>query len=148
MDKRYKTWLQKVYKNYSTVQTLVKNQHENDSNEAICFFCHLTCETLLKALFVKNQIDIIKTHNLPKLYNLLVDEGVSLPAEMQDICYKLNGYSVQTRYDEVLQITNEEMLNAYNLCSEFLKDYVEDMEEATALDGAKSVVVIANSSKL
>ena len=146
MDNRYKIWLQKVYKNFSTVQTLVKNQNESDSNEAICFFCHLTCETLLKALFVKNNIDIVKTHSLPKLYNLLVENGISLSEDMQDICYKLNGYSVETRYDEGISITNEEMYNAFDLCCDFLNDYINDIEEAANLLNADSVSVLANDS--
>jgi HEPN domain-containing protein len=63
----------------------------------ICFLCQQAVEKLLKALFVSEQRDVPRTHDLDVLVTNLLDRHPSLEA-VRDSATFLKGFAVIPRY--------------------------------------------------
>jgi len=76
--------------------------------EIICFLCQQASEKMLKAFLVKNEKTPPKTHNLIILNNYC-EELSSEFRKIKDECGRLNYYSVQPRYPDVIEILESDM---------------------------------------
>lgn len=94
MNKQAEYWFKESLENMDTAKVLYKN---NKYLEAL-FFCHLSIEKMLKAVFVtRNGITPPKIHNL-----LLLAERSDLKDELNesqlDFLSKVNSYQLEGRY--------------------------------------------------
>ncbi|MBN1646449.1 MAG: HEPN domain-containing protein [Spirochaetales bacterium] len=64
--------------------------------EIICFHCQQCAEKALKTLLIKNKIEIIRTHDLLRLCDIL-SEKYSFDSILNS-CARLTNFAVITRY--------------------------------------------------
>ncbi len=64
--------------------------------EDLCFHCQQAVEKAIKAVLIKNEIDIVKTHDIKLLLNL-VPVFVSTPINPREAAL-MTRYAVVTRY--------------------------------------------------
>lgn len=68
------------------------------SDEVIGFHAQQAVEKMLKAVLCFHEIHFEKTHNLTTLFDLLNDNGLNFPDELED-ARLLTPYAVEFRYD-------------------------------------------------
>lgn len=89
-------WIEKAEQDYQTI-LLLSRQKKKFLPDIICFHAHQCVEKYLKALWVKHNHHIVKTHDLVFLVDRLKKEEPGLELT-RDILRKLNRYSVKFRY--------------------------------------------------
>jgi len=74
---------------------------ERNYPAASCFHAHQPAEKYLKGFLVLHGKDIkeeFKIHNLIKLFSYCKETNKKLPQKMENSCYFLNKYHIETRY--------------------------------------------------
>jgi HEPN domain-containing protein len=71
--------------------------------DTVCFHCQQAVEKLLKAVFILLNIKIERTHDLEVLINQIIEKDNDFQ-KIREWCYQLDGYSVETRYPQGLEI--------------------------------------------
>ena len=90
--------MQKARQDEYAVRKLIPDRSAPD--EIIGFHAQQAVEKMLKAVLVARQVSLRRTHDLVELLDLLRDNGVTYPAEMDEV-RRLNPFAVAFRYDEV-----------------------------------------------
>jgi len=97
MSKNIKEWFHQADYDMRSAQLMFDNRRYIHA----VFFCHLSIEKALKGLLAKTSDDVPpKTHNL---IFLIEKSGLTLPVDMFDFMFLLNGVSVPTRYPDELK---------------------------------------------
>ncbi len=68
------------------------------SDEIFGFHCQQAIEKLLKAVLSELKIEYRKTHDIHELVCLLIDNGIAIPVDIEDVDI-LSPYAVEWRYD-------------------------------------------------
>ena len=74
---------------------------EKSYSAASCYHAHQAAEKILKGFLVFHGKDIeeeFKIHNLIKLFSYCREANKDLPKELENHCYFLNKYYIETRY--------------------------------------------------
>ena len=95
-------WFQFAEMDFQTAIHLYENMYP-PPREIICFHCQQAVEKFLKGLLIFFGQEIIKTHDLTLLVNLLED-FIDLSEEEKMICARLTLFAVETRYPHELAI--------------------------------------------
>jgi HEPN domain-containing protein len=82
-----------------TVRKLIDDPESPD--EVIGFHAQQAVEKLLKAVLAFRGIRYRRTYNLGELMDLMLDNGISLPRELEDV-RDLTPFAAELRYDEFL----------------------------------------------
>ena len=115
-DEYVQEWISKANKDIRTVEIMKEFE---DLTEIICFHCQQAVEKYLKALLIKNDYEITKTHNIDYLLNKCLQVNEEFEKYLGTA---LSEYAVDTRYPDVRYIpTREETEEAIEL----MKDIVE-----------------------
>lgn len=99
------TWFQFAEMDFQTAIYLYDNMYP-PPREIICFHCQQAVEKFLKGLLINFGEEIIKTHDLTLLVNIL-QKFVDLSDDEKKICAKLSLYAVETRYPHQLEIQEQ-----------------------------------------
>ncbi|NPA82029.1 MAG: HEPN domain-containing protein [Epsilonproteobacteria bacterium] len=110
-----KEWLEKVYHDLSSAKILFDANHYTD---VIGVDLHYAIEKALKSFLAYENKPIPKTHDLPKLYELV--EG-DIHIENEDILYVANKYHIEVSYP-----TFEKVLPPREEIKEVI-DFTEDL---------------------
>lgn len=95
-------WINKAQKDIRTVEIM---QEYEDMTEIICFHCQQAVEKYLKALLIKNDEEITKTHNIDYLLNKCIQYNEKF---IDFLGTSLSEYAVDTRYPDVRYIPSKE----------------------------------------
>ncbi len=87
--------------------------------EIICFHCQQAAEKGLKAMLVASGEPLLKTHDLQKLYSVLLPIYPNL-APLEEHCLVLTGYGSLVRYPLHLEIPANHIPKALQLAEECL----------------------------
>lgn len=108
IQKQIDYWKQGSDDHFETAGILIENKKYVHG----LFFCHLSIEKIIKALIVKNTLDIPqKSHDI---FYLTKIAGVELPVEMEQIAQILMKYQLEGRYPEYYPAVPE-----YNQVSDY-----------------------------
>jgi HEPN domain-containing protein len=88
----YAQWMEKAEEDLATAQYNDKGER----NTAAAFFAHQATEKALKAVFIKKENDLIKTHDL-----VLLAEKTRAPTKISTLCKQLNPLYLATRYPTI-----------------------------------------------
>ncbi len=123
-DEEYiEDWINKAEKDIKTVEIM---KEYNDLTEIICFHCQQAVEKYLKALLIKNDEDITKTHNIDFLLNKCIKYSDKFGRFLGT---ELSEYAVDTRYPDVRYIpSKEEMEDAITQMKEIVEIVKECMQ--------------------
>ena len=115
-------WLVFADEDYATAKDLLKN--DNVYARSICFHCQQAAEKYLKALIIKNDLPIIKTHNLAVLVGQIKEVDKSV-VEIETLAVALSEYAVTVRYpDDFEKISDDEAISAFEKATE-IKKFIE-----------------------
>ena len=89
-------WLEKAEQDYQTV-LLISRQKKRFLPDVLCFLAHQCVEKYLKALLVKHDHPVVKTHDLVFLADQLKEAEPELELT-RDVLRRLNRYAVKFRY--------------------------------------------------
>ena len=125
MDNQIKYWLDGSHEDISTAGILIDKERYLHG----LFFCHLSIEKILKAIFVKVHNDFPpKTHNLIYLCNL---NGIDLTDDRKEFFAILMKYQISGRYpDAAGVIPQSSLVHQYlNSTEEVLKWLVQKLNQ-------------------
>lgn len=86
-------WIRSAERDRQTALDFYKSKHYVWS----LFIWQLTIERLFKALIVKNDKEIIPTHNLSHLSKII---GLEMTSQQQDQIKKISSFNIEARYDD------------------------------------------------
>lgn len=89
-------YLQKAAEDEDLIDEVLSSSRVSDG--AIGFHCQQAAEKILKALLTYLGQRFRKTHDLRELIDLLADQGVYLPADLNELD-RLTPYAVEFRYE-------------------------------------------------
>ena len=75
------TWLKSAEENISSAKLLLENNLYNPCLQN----CQQAIEKLLKSYIIERNIKFIRSHSIQQLYNILSENKVMLPLEMEEI---------------------------------------------------------------
>ena len=117
-------WINRALSNLN----LGKNLIEGVNLEDLCFNFQQAVEKSLKAVLIKNNIKVPRTHSISELISILKQNSIKIPAEIEKNASVLSIYAVDTRYPDNYFCIDKE-------------DYKEALEIAELVyDWAKSVI--------
>ena len=90
-------WLEKAQHDLNAAAIIFK--HLPDHIDTVAFHCQQSAEKYLKALLFYLDIDIVKTHDLILISNMLSDK-INIADELFEKLAKPNFYSVEIRYPQ------------------------------------------------
>jgi HEPN domain-containing protein len=105
-------WIKIAIEDLLAARLLLENH--TGLNRAIAYHSQQYAEKMIKALLLKYDIAIKRTHNLDELLYLL-REVIEISDEMIEDATNLSGYAVEIRYPDTFEPTRDEVLSAYNL---------------------------------
>jgi len=117
-DEHIQYWKRMAIRDWQTVLAL----HETHQNMQALFFVHLVIEKLLKAYFVKDNLENTPpvTHNLEGLYN---QSNLELDPELIERLSIINGWNIEGRYQDYKD-------KFYKLCTdEYVKEKILEANE-------------------
>lgn len=83
--------------------------------EIICYHCEQAAEKLLKAVLVAADVEPPKIHDLIQLCKKCAELDEEYEA-LADACIELSPYGVQVRYPSNLDLNEDDMQCALNMC--------------------------------
>ncbi len=110
----YFKWLNRAEQDFRLIE-IIFNENIEGLEDSFCYMCQQASEKLLKALIVKNEKRVPRSHDLLFLLGLCKKHDASL-SKLTDALMVLNEYSVSARYpsDFEDERTIEESNEAYN----------------------------------
>jgi len=94
MKKQVKQWLRYAEIDLLSAEKLL---NEEELTRSVTFHSHQAVEKSLKAILENEDIRIPKTHDLEKLYGVILKQGIKLELE-EDILAQLNDVYIDSRY--------------------------------------------------
>ena len=94
MKKQAKQWLKYAKVDLMSAEKLLNYE---ELTQSVTFHSHQTVEKSLKAILEDGNIRIPKTHDLEKLYGMILKEGIGLKLE-EDILAQINDVYIDSRY--------------------------------------------------
>lgn len=91
-----KRWIEIADRDLDTASYLYKGK----KYEECAFFCQQAVEKFLKAIMIKMKKDIIKTHDL-----LVLAEILGLPVDLRENCKELTLIQVFARYPDTAEVS-------------------------------------------
>ncbi|HNW25833.1 MAG TPA: HEPN domain-containing protein [Candidatus Gastranaerophilaceae bacterium] len=106
MDKSLepKEWLKRALSNLNLGKSLAKGVNFED----LCFNFQQSVEKALKAILIKNKINVPRTHSISELINLLKSNSINIPDELEKTAPSLHIYAVDTRYPDNYFLVDED----------------------------------------
>lgn len=89
-------------------------QNESGLNRTIAYHSQQYAEKMIKALLLKYDIVIKRTHNIDELLYLM-NNKINITDELLDWASQLSGYAVEIRYPTGFEPTDAEAQNAYDI---------------------------------
>lgn len=115
--------LRKAAQDEFVVRTLSPNPEAPD--EAIGFHAQQAVEKALKAVLAFKGISYRWRHDIVELLDLLKENGVTVPAEIEE-ARRLNPFAVELRYGDMPDDTFERLDRAWSLrCVEQAREWAE-----------------------
>lgn len=114
-------WFNKANDDELNIKSLLK--HRDGTPGAVCFLSQQMAEKYLKGLLVYLKNEIIKTHDLIKISEIITD---SLPdtKEIREAANSLNQFYIETRYiGDFPEFSWKDAEKAYNAAKE-IKEFV------------------------
>lgn len=102
-----KEWLRFANMDLATANHLFNTMYPKPY-EIICYHCQQAAEKYLKALFVKNQKELVKTHDLVVLAKSLSDVCHSVSDILRE-CAILTPYGVRIRYPQEMPLEEDDV---------------------------------------
>ena len=97
-----KTWLEKSDHDLVTAKVTLRE----GIYDASAFYCQQAIEKALKALYIKEFKQLIKTHDL-----YFLGKKVNLPSELLKICDEITSFYTETRYPDTFVEFEEETVS-------------------------------------
>lgn len=91
-----KKFLNKAEEDLILIHEIMNNTKISD--EIYGFHCQQAAEKILKGVLANYGIEFRKTHDIRELVDLLIDNGIQFPEELEDIDM-LTPFAVEYRYD-------------------------------------------------
>lgn len=101
----------KAKEDFETVKNLIKL--ENYSEEIVLFHCQQSIEKALKAYIDFKGAIYPKAHDIETLLSLCIEKDSSFN-QIASIT-SLTPYAIETRYDEIVELTHDEILETVSL---------------------------------
>lgn len=124
-EQRLKNWIEKADHDLGTA--ILINQHIPEYSDTLAFHCQQAVEKYIKCLLEENSILFKQSHDLRYLLDLLNDV-IPITTDMYEKLIKLNTFSVQIRYpDVIIELTAEDRDAAIKIAKEFrefLKNHI------------------------
>ena len=106
-----KQWLKRAISNLRRAEQ--RRKSTEILFEDLCYDCQQSVEKSLKALIIHNEMEIVFTHSISRLLEIIASKGIEIPEDIQRAVI-LTDYAVNTRYpgdyDEVEESEFEEAL--------------------------------------
>ena len=125
MDKslEYREWLKRANSNLH----LGKNLIDGVNLEDLCFNFQQSVEKALKAVLIKYEIKIPRTHSISELISLLKLIPIDIPTEIEKNAPSLNIYAVETRYPDNYFLINKEDYEEALLITQNVYDWAKNL---------------------
>lgn len=116
-EERLRNWIEKADHDLGTA--IVIHQHISEYSDTLAFHCQQAVEKYIKCLLEDNSISFKQSHDLRYLLDLLND-AIPISTEMYEKLIKLNAFSVQIRYpDVIIELSAEDRDAAITIAKEF-----------------------------
>ena len=89
-------WLKRAFSNLNLGKNIIKGVNLED----LCFNFQQSVEKGLKAVLIKNGIDVPRTHSISELISILRLNSVNIPDAIVASAPSLSIYAVDTRYPD------------------------------------------------
>ena len=114
-------WIKRASSNLK----LGKNIIQGVNFEDLCFNFQQSVEKSLKAVLIKNNIKIPRTHSIAELISILQQNSINIPEKIQKEAPTLTIYAVDTRYpDNYFFIDENDYKEALNI-AEIVYDWAK-----------------------
>lgn len=124
-DELIRAWIEKADHDLGTA--VLVHQHLPDYRETIAFHCQQATEKYIKSLMVFFEMEVIKTHNLIFLLDL-VDGRETILELLFDRAAKLEDYEVKIRYPhKIIELSDEDICDAISIAREFREFVISRM---------------------
>jgi len=124
-------WIEKAESDLFTAKHLLELK-ASAPTEIICFHAQQSAEKFLKACLIKNDLEILKTHNLTVLINELNKTAKGF-SKLLKIAAKLTPYAVEARYPGAYEgISLKEAKLAVNYSETIKKTCIKTLTEKAA----------------
>jgi HEPN domain-containing protein len=90
----FSEWLDKAGEDYGFA---LESLQDTSYYGQVCFHFHQAAEKYLKAFIIAHQVEFRPVHNLIELLSICRKKNSSI-AELEDACYYLNPFYIDTRY--------------------------------------------------
>jgi len=95
--------------------------------EDLCFNFQQSVEKALKAVLIKYEIKIPRTHSISELISLLKLIPIDIPTEIEKNAPSLNIYAVETRYPDNYFLINKEDYEEALLITQNVYDWAKNL---------------------
>lgn len=116
----YKEWLKRANSNLNLGKTLIQGVNLED----LCFNFQQSVEKALKAVLIKYEIKIPRTHSISELISLLKSIPLDIPKEIEENAPSLNIYAVETRYPDNYFLVDKDDYEEALLIAQKVYDWV------------------------
>ena len=118
-DSYYKDWLQRAAADFDSAKFLYEGRKSPD---IVIYLCLQALEKALKAMWVKHQIPIVRTHDLRLLSEklLLLEQWIS---EFKDGLYYINDFLNNIRYPEGGLCTRDDAMQCVVITESFFNKF-------------------------
>jgi HEPN domain-containing protein len=127
MDKSsdFKEWLKRASSNLNLGKNIIKGVNIED----LCFNFQQSVEKSLKAVLIKYEIQVPRTHSISELLSLLKLNSINVPFEIEQNAPSLNIYAVETRYPDNYFLVDEEDYKEALLIAQNVYDWAKRLLE-------------------
>jgi HEPN domain-containing protein len=105
-------WIRIANEDLQAAKLLMQN--DIGFNRTIAYHSQQYAEKMIKAMLLKHDLPIKRTHNLDELL-LSLKDYMSISDEAIELAVELSGYAVEIRYPDTFEPTKDEATNAYNM---------------------------------
>lgn len=92
--------------------------------EIVCFHCQQAAEMMVKAVLLKHNIEVPKTHLVDQLLELLEENQIAVPEELYRQGSDLSPFATKFRYPNEIQVEKHHMDHALK-CAEIIVNWCE-----------------------
>jgi HEPN domain-containing protein len=89
-------WLNRALSNLNLGKNLIQGVNLED----LCFNFQQTVEKSLKAVLIKNNIKVPRTHSVSELISIAKEHSIDIPENIEANAPMLSVYAVDTRYPD------------------------------------------------
>lgn len=98
------------------------NTYRPTPDETICFHCQQSAKKDLKGYLFSRNIELEKTHDLPKLLTMCIAENSEFTKFAKQVVF-LSRYSVMPRYPNEIQINDDDAASSVRF-ADYIKKFI------------------------